>query len=82
MDKEVPLAQLNEISKMLDIDKDGNICADDLETCIRNLNSHQFFRYNGKYLKKSQFNTDKKFHLIPRDQIDRDKNDEKLVEIR
>lgn len=67
---------------MIDIDKDGKICPDDLETCLRNMNSHQFFKNGGKYLKKSQFNNDKKFHQLPQLQLDREKDDQKLVEIR
>ena len=53
IDKERRVEKLKEYSVMIDIDKDGKICPDDLQTCIRNLNSFQFFKNGGKYLKKS-----------------------------
>jgi len=82
IDKERHVSKLEDYSNMIDIDKDGKICADDLQTCINNMGSYQFFKNGGKYLKKSQFNNDKKFHQLPQKQLDREKSDQKLVEIR
>lgn len=53
IDKERDFGKLEEYSNMIDIDKDGKICTDDLQTCLNNIDSHQFFKNGGKYLKKS-----------------------------
>jgi Ca2+-binding EF-hand superfamily protein len=37
--------------KMMDIDKDGRICKDDLQTCLCNIDSQQFYKNGGQNLK-------------------------------
>jgi Ca2+-binding EF-hand superfamily protein len=42
--------ELLEICKLIDIDKDGYICSNDLYTCIKNLDSEPFYKDGGKAL--------------------------------
>lgn len=48
------------VSHMIDIDKDGFISLEDLKTCLKNINSEQFFKDGGKALKFTQFNSKNK----------------------
>ena len=49
---------------MVDIDKDGYVSKEDLETCLANLNSTAFFKDGGKALQRVQFNSKYKFFAI------------------
>lgn len=46
----------------MDVDKDGYITEDDLNTCIKNLSNMAFFRNQGAALSRSTFNTGVKFY--------------------
>ena len=48
--------ELENITKLIDVDKDGFICSNDLYTCIKNLDSEAFYKDGGKALEKCQFN--------------------------
>ena len=47
----------------MDIDKDGYIGLEDINTCLRNLNSQAFFKDVGSALGKSTFNSQHKFFI-------------------
>ena len=49
---------------MIDIDKDGYISLEDLQTCLSNLNSEAFFKDGGKALQRIQFNSKYKFFKV------------------
>lgn len=51
----------------MDIDKDGYLSEQDIQTCINNLNSHSFFDYGRQSLSQSQFNSQIKFHQLSSD---------------
>lgn len=55
------LDELNLISYMIDVDKDGYVSKEDLQTCLSNLNSEAFFKDGGKALQRIQFNSKYKF---------------------
>lgn len=69
-------------TKLIDVDKDEKICKDDLETCLKNMNSHQFFKNGGQNLQNTQFNADNKFFTIPVKKLNIHKDDPKILEIR
>jgi Ca2+-binding EF-hand superfamily protein len=47
VEKSKDLENLKSYSNLMDIDKDGRISKDDLQTCIVNINSDQFFKNGG-----------------------------------
>lgn len=73
------LEELQLMSYMIDIDKDGFISKEDLQTCLSNLNSAAFFKDGGKALQRTQFNSKYKFFKVnPGDGL----SDQKLQEVR
>ena len=44
------IEELEKIAHLIDIDKDGYVCHNDISTCIRNLQSANFFKDSGKAL--------------------------------
>lgn len=78
VEKSRSLEELQSMAVLMDIDKDGYICENDLGTCIKHLDSDSFFKEGGKALQKPQFNAKDKFFSIDiKDQI----KDEKLIEV-
>lgn len=53
VDKGRDISELEKICILIDIDKDGFICHNDISTCTRNLNSTNFFKDNGKALTRT-----------------------------
>ena len=49
------------MASQMDINKDGFVCVEDLQTCLRNVNTEHFYKEGGKAVSKSQFNTKDKF---------------------
>lgn len=56
------MSELNQYSKMIDIDKDGFVTEADIETCVKNLTNMAFFRNGGAALTKSTFNSQVKIY--------------------
>ena len=50
-------------AQYMDVDKDGFINLDDINTCMRNINSQAFFKEAGSSLGKSTFNSQHKFFM-------------------
>lgn len=73
------LEELQLFTYQMDIDKDGSISKEDLQTCLTNLNSVAFFKNNGKALQRTQFNQKKKFFKIDASE---GISDEKLKQVR
>lgn len=82
IEKHKDMDNLVTYTKMMDVDKDGRICKDDLETCLANVGSDQFFKNGGQNLKHTQFNAQNKFYSIPQDKLKLEKSDAKILEIR
>lgn len=82
VEKHKDFENLLSYTKLMDIDKDGRICKDDLMTCLLNINSDQFFKNGGQNLKHSQFNAENKFYMIPEHRLRLEKDDPKLLEIK
>ena len=82
VEKNKDLENLLSYANLMDVDKDGRICKDDLQTCLCNVGSDQFFKNGGQNLKHTQFNAENKFYSIPQEKLKLDKSDPKLVEIR
>lgn len=53
IDKKKDQVELFSYAQYMDIDKDGFISAEDLKTCLRNINSMAFFKNNGQALASS-----------------------------
>lgn len=53
VEKARSLEELQSITHLIDIDKDGHICENDLSTCLKNLESDIFFKGGGRALQKS-----------------------------
>ena len=53
VDKRREEAELKSISKLIDVDKDGYVSENDIQTCIRNLNNSAFWKNGGESLKIS-----------------------------
>ena len=61
VDKKRETDELTLYARMMDVDKDNSISAEDIITCIKNLNNAAFFRDQGAVLTQSTFNTAAKF---------------------
>ena len=46
------LEELQRIAYLMDVDKDGYICVNDIDTCVKHLDSEVFFKDGGKALLK------------------------------
>lgn len=75
--KDGSVDDLAAISQLMDIDKDGFVCAEDLGTCLKNANSEQFVKQSGKAMQKPQFNSKDKFFTADHSDL----NEEKIVEV-
>lgn len=62
IDKKKDFSTLMIFAQQIDIDKDGMVSEDDLNTCLDHLNSEAFFRQSGQALTHSSFNTKQKFY--------------------
>jgi len=51
VEKNKDLENLESYADLMDVDKDGRICKDDLQTCLCNVGSDQFFKNGGQNLK-------------------------------
>lgn len=79
IDKNKDLENLLSYARLMDVDKDDRICKDDLQTCLCNIGSDQFFKNGGQNLKHTQFNAENKFYSMPQDKLTFDKTDAKLI---
>ena len=79
VEKSKDIQNIESYVKLMDIDKDGMISQEDLQTCLLNINSDQFYKNGGQNLKQPQFNAAKKFYQMAN--LDLDKHDPKIREI-
>jgi len=82
IEKGKDLANLESYARLMDIDKDGRITPEDLQTCLCNIDSDQFFKNGGQNLKQTQFNAENKYFTIPVKKLGIDRSDPKILEIR
>ena len=62
VEKRKEYADLFHFSCLIDVDKDGFVGEQDLNTCLTNLNSMSFFENNSMALTSAQFNSEHKFY--------------------
>ncbi len=61
IDKKRNEEELRKYAHYMDIDKDGLISVNDMQTCLNNLQSNVFFKNCGEALAQSGFNSGKRF---------------------